>query len=126
MWLLVITLCTSAIASFFLLRASADGKVADQSHIKYFERLLENQDMHAFRGEEIGYRWLQTDSEVEVVVPVDAGIRARDIRCDVTSRTLSLKCPQKDILQVCLRARHCPCNSSRSSWTLLRADYSGP
>ena len=74
---------------------------------EYFQRLQKRDgaagfeaDMSAFSGAEDGYRWTQTDDELEVVVPVPPSTRAKDVCCTVMPRSLSIALAGADIVKV--------------------------
>ena len=98
---LLVTVCVSAALSWLLLRVRSSGAAVERvpPHEKYFESLEVDPSVDHFQGVGPGYRWSQTDSEVELCVPVDAEARARNVSLDITSRTISLSCAEKCILQ---------------------------
>jgi len=101
MWFLLlgVTLAASAALSWLLLSDRAESQEAE-GRDSFFESLVDTeQTSEAFSGEGPGYRWSQTDAEVEVAVTVDALIKARDVQCDITPRSLLLICAGTSILQ---------------------------
>ena len=96
--LLAATLLLGVLLSWLLLRSGTAAAAGYETHSNYFASALGEQDMGAFSGEDGGYRWSQTESEVEIFVDVAASARAKDVQCRVTSSTISLSCSGAQIL----------------------------
>jgi len=89
---LVLATCALAAAvayALFFARPSSAGTSQDVTE-EYFRPLLEPMDMAAFSGEADGYRWSQTTTELEVVVPVAAATKSKDVAFKLLPSSLSL------------------------------------
>ena len=83
---------------------------------EYFQRIVDQPDLcAAFTGEADGYRWTQTDAEVEVVAPVPPGTRARDVRCRVTPTAVDVTVSGSPIVHGALTRL---VQSDESDWAL--------
>eukprot|EP00316_Scyphosphaera_apsteinii_P024745 CAMPEP_0119345592 /NCGR_PEP_ID=MMETSP1333-20130426/107568_1 /TAXON_ID=418940 /ORGANISM="Scyphosphaera apsteinii, Strain RCC1455" /LENGTH=144 /DNA_ID=CAMNT_0007358069 /DNA_START=110 /DNA_END=544 /DNA_ORIENTATION=+ len=75
---------------------------------EYFQRILKEQDMSKFGGESESYRWTQTNAEIEVSVPLQPYIRAKDVHCSILPNQILLSVASKPILQGPLLRKVCP------------------
>ena len=112
----VVTLLVAALAGYWFIirnarealgRSIREQNAPAEEEEEYFQRLQKRDgaagfeaDMSQFSGEEDGYRWTQTDDELEVVVPVSPSTRAKDVRCTVMPRSLSIAVGGADVVKV--------------------------
>ena len=90
--LFVVSVLVGLLLSWLLLRPS---RVDDHSDIatadeEFFQRIQKQLDQSAPAGTEGGYHWTQTSEEVELVIPLDAHTRAKDVDCRITPVSMSL------------------------------------
>lgn len=60
--------------------------------------------------------WLQTCDEVVIEIDVPKGTRAKDVKCDVRTNSITIEVQGKVVVQVCYRLK---LNGGRESKTIV-------
>ena len=98
-FILAATIGTATLLAYLLMRGESDGQTFTDERFKgkeYFSAILDAKDadqLAIHSGIEQGCRWSQTETEVEVCVPLAAGVRGKECRCKVLEDKLTITVP---------------------------------
>ena len=116
----MLTLVAAVVLSFVLLRKPRSStqkicKAPKDGPEEYFQRLLTDVSLDVWSGTEQGCKWSQTDDEVELIAPLPAGVKGKDVACKVLPGSISISVRGSSILQGTLlkKVRHGECE-----WTI--------
>ena len=101
-----LTICL-ALLTYWLLHRSAGSTSPTTTVDDFFQRIHERLDQAAPSGvSEGGLKWTQTSEEVEVSIPLEAQVKARDIEFRILPVSVSLRIrgATTSLLEVCRRS----------------------
>ena len=112
LFVLLVTLLTAGVLSFFLLGTSSDqkrppSKRQDEDE-EYFQKIVADVKLDSWSGQAQGCSWTQTDDEVELTSTLPPEVKARDVVCKVLPGSIALSARGKSIVQGTLfrKVRH--------------------
>ena len=104
--LAALTICLALLTSWLLHRSAGTSPTTTVDD-DFFQRIHERLDQAAPSGvSEGGLKWTQTSEEVEVSIPLEAHVKARDIESRILPVSVSLRIrgATTSLLEVCRRS----------------------
>ena len=88
--LFVLTAALGLLISWVLHRSSYSHASAGDADEDFFQRIQERLNQHAPGGSEGAFTWTQTNEEVELVMPLEPHLKARDVEFRILPATVRL------------------------------------
>ena len=105
--LAAVTICLALLTYWLLHRSAGSTSPTTTVDDDFFQRIHERLDQAAPSGvSEGGLKWTQTSEEVEVSIPLEAQVKARDIEFRILPVSVSLRIrgATTSLLEVCRRS----------------------